>query len=52
LSDLADTLINEGWDREALAESEWGDIKDVYKGSGWTSPTFVRLRKICKEWDM
>ncbi|KAJ3789764.1 hypothetical protein GGU10DRAFT_383804 [Lentinula aff. detonsa] len=52
LSDLADTLINAGWDRETLAQSEWGDIKDVYKGPGWTSPTFVRLRTICKQWDM
>ncbi|KAJ3745695.1 hypothetical protein DFH05DRAFT_1396270 [Lentinula detonsa] len=49
MSDLADTLINAGWDRETLAESEWGDVKDAYKGSGWTSPTFVRLRKICKD---
>ncbi|KAJ3985965.1 hypothetical protein F5890DRAFT_1408247 [Lentinula detonsa] len=52
MSDLADTLINTGWDRETLAESEWGDVKDAYKGSDWTSPTFVRLRKICKDWDM
>ncbi|KAJ3801776.1 hypothetical protein GGU11DRAFT_753417 [Lentinula aff. detonsa] len=52
MSDLADTLINAGWDRKTLTESEWGDIKDVYKGSGWTSPTFVRLRKICRDWDM
>ncbi|KAJ3714569.1 hypothetical protein DFJ43DRAFT_1104027 [Lentinula guzmanii] len=52
MSDLADTLINAGWDRETLADSGWVDVKDAYKGSGWTSPTFVRLRKICKEWDM
>ncbi|KAJ3992083.1 hypothetical protein F5050DRAFT_1580251 [Lentinula boryana] len=52
MSDLADTLINADWDRETLAESEWGDVKDVYKGPGWTSPMFVRLRKICREWDM
>ncbi|KAJ3745696.1 hypothetical protein DFH05DRAFT_1459419 [Lentinula detonsa] len=49
MSDLADTLINAGWDRETLADSGWVDVKDAYKGSGWTSPTFVRLRKICKE---
>ncbi|KAJ3714567.1 hypothetical protein DFJ43DRAFT_1104017, partial [Lentinula guzmanii] len=47
MSDLADTLINAGWDRETLAESEWGDIKDDYKGSGWTASEFVRLRMIC-----
>ncbi|KAJ4470443.1 hypothetical protein J3R30DRAFT_3711761 [Lentinula aciculospora] len=50
LSNLADTLILAGWDRETLAHSEWGDIKDSY--NDWTAPMFVRLRKICKEWNM
>ncbi|KAJ3876814.1 hypothetical protein F5051DRAFT_410491 [Lentinula edodes] len=49
MPDLADTLVKAGWDREALAHSEWGDIKDSYKGSGWTAPMFVKLRKICRE---
>ncbi|KAJ4470490.1 hypothetical protein C8R41DRAFT_615050 [Lentinula lateritia] len=49
MPDLADTLVKAGWDREALVHSEWGDIKDSYKGSGWTAPMFVKLRKICRE---
>ncbi|KAJ3814551.1 hypothetical protein F5876DRAFT_32659 [Lentinula aff. lateritia] len=51
MPDLADTLVKAGWDREALVHSEWGDIKDSYKGSGWTAPMFVKLRKICREWN-
>lgn len=51
MPDLADTLVKAGWDREALAHSEWGDIKDSYKGSGWIAPMFVKLRNICKEWN-
>ncbi|KAJ4479586.1 hypothetical protein C8J55DRAFT_549554 [Lentinula edodes] len=49
LPGLEDALVNGGWDRETLVESVWDDIKDVYEG--WKAPSFVRLRKICREWD-
>ncbi|KAJ3756210.1 hypothetical protein EV360DRAFT_72187 [Lentinula raphanica] len=50
MSDLADVLIKAGWDREAVAESEWNDIKDQYRGNGWKAPVFVKLRAVCKGW--
>ncbi|KAJ3810786.1 hypothetical protein F5876DRAFT_65313 [Lentinula aff. lateritia] len=48
LPGLADALIEAGWDREALIDAHWDDIKGSY--AEWQPPMFVKLRKICAKW--
>ncbi|KAJ4479582.1 hypothetical protein C8J55DRAFT_72472 [Lentinula edodes] len=48
LPGLADALIDAGWDREALMDAHWDDIKGSYPE--WQPATFVKLRTICVKW--